>query len=71
MKCPFCGANEKTQFRLVAVADNPQADPAYAYNLFQCECDAICRKNMWANPGELWVHHISNETIEIIPLING
>lgn len=61
-ECPFCKASEKQQFDLKAVADSP--NDGYAYNLFQCECDAICKKNVWKNAGELWIHPLTDEIIK-------
>ena len=56
MKCPFCSASEPQQFSLVAGSDNPQAKPKpYAYNLYQCECDAVCKKNIWSHDTEVWI----------------
>ena len=56
IKCPFCNASEETQFKIVAVADNPQAKPnPYCYTIYQCECDAILKRNIWKNPSDLWV----------------
>lgn len=64
MECPFCMAKENTQFRFILGADDPQGKPSpYAYNVYQCECDAICRENVWENKGWFWVHPVKNETI--------
>jgi len=56
MECPFCNANESTQFTRIGAYDNPQGKPKpYAYMIYQCECDAICKKNIWSHDTELWI----------------
>lgn len=56
LECPYCDAKEETQFELIGGADDPQGKPApYAYMVYRCECDAICKKNIWGDPSEIWI----------------
>ena len=27
----------------------------YAYNLYQCQCGVVCKRDVWQNPGVLWI----------------
>lgn len=54
--CPFCGANESTQFTGIHGADNPQGEPKpYAFLVYYCECDAICKRCIWGDPTTVWI----------------
>lgn len=65
MECPYCHAKESTQFRLIGGSDDPQAKPMpYAYMVYQCECDAICKRNIWSHQTEVWISG-SNEDIQV------
>jgi sarcosine oxidase delta subunit len=62
--CPFCSADEETQFKIVSGADNPQGETGpYAYMLYQCECDAVCKQNIWSHSNELWINATNDAII--------
>ena len=47
-----CGEEMRGEF----VDDNPNAQPCYAYNVFNCGgCGMIAKQSVWNNPGVLWI----------------
>jgi len=63
---PLLWSKRKTTIYFLSAADNPEGEPNYAYNLYQCECDAICKVNVWNTPGKLWIDPLS-VNIKFIP----
>ena len=59
MECPYCKAQEY-DITCISGADDPYAEPNYAYTLYQCNiCDALGIEQVWNNPGWTWINHLS------------
>ena len=57
------------KMKLCDMWDDPYADEPVAYNVWMCnECGALCREDVWAGAGRLWIDHGGKVTFEPKPM---